>query len=265
MDLKKHFGKTYSRIMDDLESKGGLSFLVLDPPDRKPEEVGAIAKLAEECNFDAFAVGGSVGAQGELLDKTILNIKENSNLPVVLFPGNIATLSQHADAAYYMSMINSRDPYYISGAQVAAALPVAKMGLEAIPTTYMVFEPGRAVGWVGDAKLIPRDLPYLAAITALAGQLMGSHMVILESGSGADSPVPAETIQAIRKTIHIPIVVAGGVNKPEYAYESIKAGADILHIGTAVDEVSKDKEKARKLMMSFTDSVRKAGKEKLNK
>ncbi|MDO8627648.1 MAG: geranylgeranylglyceryl/heptaprenylglyceryl phosphate synthase, partial [Candidatus Diapherotrites archaeon] len=102
-------------------------------------------------------------------------------------------------------------------------------------------------------------------ITALAGQMMGSHMVILESGSGAPSCVPENIVALVRKTVEIPIVVAGGVKTPEIAYKTIKAGADIVHVGTALDLVSSDPKKAKALMQEFVKSVKKAGKEKLQK
>src|SRR3989344_4255831 len=185
-------GKVYKQILKRIEEKGGLAFTVIDPPNQDAKVAGKLAKVAQESGIDAIAVGGSVGAQGELLDSTILQIKNNCSLPVVLFPGNIASLSKHADAIYFMSMLNSNDPYYITGAQIASSYPVKKMGIEVIPTSYIIVEPGRAVGWVGRAQPIPRNLPYLAGITALAGEYLGSKLVILESGGGAESPAPVE-------------------------------------------------------------------------
>jgi phosphoglycerol geranylgeranyltransferase len=164
-----------------------------------------------------------------------------------LFPGNIATLSNLADAIYFMSMLNSNDPYYISGAQIASSLPIKKMDLEVIPTSYVIVEPGRAVGWVGRAQLIPRNLPYLAAATALAGEYMGSKLVILESGGGAKEPVSKEMIFATKKVIDIPLLIAGGVNKPEYAFDCISSGADIVHVGSAVEKTSSLTEVKNKL------------------
>ncbi len=151
--------KVLEFVQKRISEDGGLSFLVIDPPNQSPEVAGKLAKVAQEAGVDALCVGGSVGAQGELLDKTILEIKDKSSLDVILFPGNIASLSKHADAIYFMSMLNSLDPYYITGAQIASAWPVKKMGLEVIPTSYIVVEPGRAVGWVGRAQPVPRELP----------------------------------------------------------------------------------------------------------
>jgi len=260
--LAEHFGKTYSKILDLISEKKGLAFLVIDPPNQPVETAGRIAKLAEQAGFDAITIGGSVGAQGELLDKTIIAAKENSSLPVILFPGNIATLSDKADAVYFMTLLNSNDPYYLSGAQTAASFPVKRMGLEYIPTSYIVAEPGRAVGFIGRAQLIPRNLPYLAAATALAGQMMGSHLVILESGGGASEPAPVEMVSATKKALDIPLIVAGGVKTEQFAYQTIKAGADIIHVGSALEKARGNLDEARKIMQSFISGVRKGAKEK---
>lgn len=262
MNGRFKLGKTYSKILSELDRQKALAFLVIDPPNQSPQVAGKVSKLAEEVGFNAVAVGGSVGAQGELLDQTILQIKEQSSLPVVLFPGNIASLSKHADLAYFMSLLNSNDPYYISGAQIAASMPVRQMNLETVPTSYIVIEPGRAVGWVGRVQLIPRNLPYLAAATALAGQLMGSQLIILESGGGAESPAPPEMVAIVKKTIDVPFLVAGGVRTEEFAYQTIKAGADIVHVGAAIERFNGDLKKCKETMQSIVNGIRKGAKEK---
>ncbi len=263
MDFEKHFGKTFKWMIKKIEEEGGLTFMQLDPPNYSKEQVAMIAKIAEKSGLDAFAVGGSVGAQGPVLDQAIITIKENCSLPVILFPGNIATLSKYADAIYFMSLLNSIDPYYISGAQIAASFPAKKSGVEIIPTSYIILEPGRAAGWVGRAQLIPRNMPYLAAITALAGQYMGAHLVILESGGGAETHAPIEMVQLTKQLIDVPLIVAGGVRTPESAFELIKTGADIIQVGTAFEKTKGDEKKLEKLFKDLTSSVKKAGKEKL--
>ncbi len=255
-------GKVYSQILKLIEERGALTFMQLDPPRHRPENVAKLAPLAEENGLDAFAVGGSIGAQGEILDSAIKAIKENCSLPVILFPGNIATLSKYADAIYFMYMLNSLDPYWITGAQIASAYPIKKIGLEVIPTSYIIVEPGRSVGWIGRAKPVPRNIPYLAGISALAGQYMGSKLIILESGGGAESPAPKEMVKYTKELIDVPLIVAGGVRNEKFAYETIKAGADIIHVGTALED-AEDLNKAADVLKKITDSVRKAGKEKL--
>jgi len=262
MEIKNHFGKVYLHILKEIEEKGGLTFLVIDPPNQTPETAAKIASLGENSGLDAVVVGGSVGAQGEILDKTIISIKEKCSLPVILFPGNIATLSKYADAAYFMCLMNSLDPYYISGAQTAASFPVKQMKLETIPTSYIVVEPGRAVGFIGKVQTIPRNMPYLAAASALGGQLMGSHLIILESGGGAPEPAPIEMVRETARTIDVPLIVAGGVRNEKWAYKMIKAGASAVHVGAAFERTKGDMQKVKRLYEKLTASVRKAGREK---
>lgn len=255
-------GKIYKKILEGISEKGGLTFMQLDPPNYEPGQCGKIARIAEENGLDAFAVGGSLGAQGKALNESLKEIKKNSSLPRIIFPGNISTLSKHADALYFMSMLNSNDPYWITGAQVSASITVRQLGLEVIPTSYIIIEPGEAVGWMGRAQLIPRNKGYLAAATALAGQFMGSKLIILESGGGAPQPCPKEMVSQAKKLVEVPLLVAGGVRTPKDAYETIKAGADIVQVGTAFEASQGNLDEMGKKFRAITDSVKKAGKEK---
>ena len=259
----RKFSKVYEHILGKISTQGGLTFMQLDPPNYTPELSGKIAKIATENGLDAFAVGGSVGAQGELLDQTIKAIKECSDLPVILFPGNVATLSKYADALYFLSMLNSNDPYWITGAQISSAWPIKQLGLEVISSSYIIVEPGMAVGWMGRAQPVPRDKPYLAAVTALAGQYLGAKLVILESGGGSPTHAPVEMVSQTRKLIDVPLLVAGGVKTPESVYSLIKGGADIVQIGSVFEKAKGDLKKTGDLFKKLTTATRKAGKEKL--
>jgi phosphoglycerol geranylgeranyltransferase len=214
---------------------------------------------ASEAGADLVAVGGSMGAQGELLDVVTKDIKAKAHVPVVLFPGNIATLTRYADAVYFMSLLNSRNPYWISQAQTLAAPIVKRMGIEPLPVGYIVVEPGGTVGWVGDANLVPRSKPAIAAALALAGQYGGCRIIFTDAGSASQlGPVPVEMVSAVARVIDVPYLVAGGIRTPQQAADIIKAGADWVQIGTAVEK-SKD---AGKSIAEFAKAVRGAGAEK---
>jgi len=254
-------GKVYSELLKQLKEEAGALFLVIDPPNQSPKEAAEASKIAEDAGAKAIAIGGSLGAQGKLLDETLIAIKDKCSIPTILFPGNIATLSKEADAIYFMSMLNSNDPYYISGAQVASSFPIKKLGLEVIPTSYIIAEPGRAVGFMGRAQLIPRNLPYLAAANALAGQYMGSKLAILESGGGAPKPVTKEMIAATKSAIDIPLLVAGGVRNPQFAFDCISSGADIVHVGTAIEKAN-GASQAKNKLSKMCASVKRGAKAK---
>jgi len=254
-------GKVEKYYKEKLETQGAMLFSLIDP-DKFPLEKGRkIAKLSFENGADAILVGGSIGAQGKMLDETVRMIKEAcGGIPVVLYPGNISGLSGYADAVYFMHMLNSRDVYWLSTAQIQAAPVVARMGIEAIPTTYVIIEPGRAVGWIGNANAVPRERSDLAAACALAAKYTGSHVLITDAGSGAPLPAPPKMISAIAKAVASDLFYfnAGGVRTPKQAEECITAGAHGIHVGNAFEE-SANARKIRALSLA----VRKAGRKRV--
>ncbi|MBI5046165.1 geranylgeranylglyceryl/heptaprenylglyceryl phosphate synthase [Candidatus Micrarchaeota archaeon] len=234
------FGKVEKYIHEELESKKGLLFALIDPLDYSSfEQAIKTAKNADEAGADIILIGGSTGVQGEPLDMITKAIKQQVSKPVVLFPGNIGTLTKYADAVYFMSMLNSRNPYWISEAQMLAAPMVKYYGIEPLPVAYTVVEPGGTVGWVGDAKRIPRNKPKIAAAFAMAAEYMGFRFFITDAGSNPeDGPIPVEMAKAVKSSISIPYIVAGGIRTPDQAKALVKAGADILQVGTAFEKES---------------------------
>lgn len=251
-------GKVENYINDKIEKEGALLLTLIDPDKNVPTEPDKVAKLSEESGADIILVGGTIGAQGEALDETVKVIKEVVSIPVVLFPGNVGTITTYADALYFMFLINSRDNYWNSTAQIQGAPVAKKSGIECIPTGYIIIEPGMAVGWITNANLVPRYRPDLAAASALAGEYMGARLIITDSGSGAPEPAPTQLVKAVKSVLTVPYFYAGGVRKPEQATEIIKAGADGIHIGTAF-ELDGNSDRIR----SMVDAVKRAGKEKV--
>jgi len=252
-------GKTEKYIHDVIEKDGAIFLSLIDPDKQSPEESANIAKISEENGADIILVGGSIGAQGTVLDETLKIIKEKVSIPIVLFPGNIGTLSPFADAVYFMHLMNSKEVYWSTTAQIQAAPIVKKMNIEPIPTAYIVLEPGMAVGWISNANLMPRNRPDLAAATAMAAEFLGARLIVTDSGSGAPDPAPAKLIRAVRAATTVPYFYGGGVRTAEQAYEIIKSGADGIQIGTAF-EIGNDIEAKIKKM---GEAIKKAGSEKV--
>ncbi|AMQ17667.1 geranylgeranylglyceryl/heptaprenylglyceryl phosphate synthase [Thermococcus peptonophilus] len=247
-------GKVETYIHEKLE-KEKLHFFLLDPDDVSPELAGELARISEEVGVDAIMVGGSTGAEGEVLDSVVRAIKESSNLPVILFPGSHGGISKYADAIFFMSLLNSRNPFFITGAQALGAFQVKRYGIEPIPMAYLIIEPGETVGWVGDAKPIPRHKPKIAAAYALAGQYLGMRLVYLEAGSGAPQPVPPEMIGLVKRVIDVPLIVGGGIRTGEQARAAVKAGADIIVTGTAIEKAG-SVERAREKLEELNRGVK---------
>lgn len=227
-----------------------LHFTLIDPDEQTPEEAVIIAKEAERADSDGILVGGSITDQ-EDLNLTVKALKENTNLPVVLFPGNISGISKYADALLFMSLLNSTNPYWITGAQALSAPSIKKMGIETIPMGYLIIEPGGTVGWVGDAKPVPRNKSDLALAYSMAAEFMGMRVIYLEAGSGADSHIPLDFIVKVKKLTNLIVIVGGGIRTAEDAREVSQAGADIVITGTVVEETQDTYNKIKEL----TDAI----------
>jgi len=234
----KGMNKVIKYIYEKFENEEKMLFTVLDPLDHKDvEHAVETAKRTYEGGADAILIGGSTGVQGEILDGVTKRVREVVDIPIILFPGNIGTVTKYADALYFMSLLNSRNPYWITRAQMLAAPVVKRLGIEAIPTAYIVVEPGGTVGWVGDVDLIPRNKPKIAAAFALAADMMGFKLIITDAGSNPkEGHIPLEMIKSVKSVITKPYVVAGGIRTPEQAKNVVKAGADIIQVGTAFEK-----------------------------
>ena len=252
--------KVWNYIEEKLE-KHPLYFVLIDPDETGYDQAPKVAYEAQEGGADVILVGGTVGVQGEVLDSTVKAIREAVDIPVILFPGDISGISKYADAILYISLLNSRNPYYISGVQALAAPILLRYGLEIIPTAYLITEPGQetAAGWVGDARPLPRRKPSLAATYALAAKFIGFKMIYLEAGSGASYPVDSKIVAAVRKVIgDFPyVIVGGGIRTPEVALEKIKYGADVIVTGTIVEIVDDVRETVRRFSEAIHSARRK--------
>lgn len=253
-------GKVEKYLNQKKSEDGALFFAVIDPLDYSTlEDAVDSAKQAYEAGADLIVVGGSTGVQGQALDITVSEIKKAVEIPVNLFPGNIATVTDRADSIYFMSMLNSRNPYWISGAQTLAAPVIKKLGIEALPLAYLVVGEGSTVSWVGDAKPIPLHKYKLAAAMALAAEYMGFRFILTDAGSNPPNPVPAEMVAAVRSALNPETfyIVAGGIKTEEQIRADIRAGADAVQIGTVLENAKNVKEKVAKLIKAVKEEGKK--------
>ncbi|HDM24203.1 geranylgeranylglyceryl/heptaprenylglyceryl phosphate synthase [archaeon] len=248
-------GKVLNYLIEKLRDDGALHFSLIDPVDVVESSIEKIATAIEDSGSDAIMVGGSTLSMQKWLDTLILGLKKCTTLPVILFPGNPAMLSPHADAVWFMSLLNSANPFFISEAQALAAPLVKKLGIEPIPLAYIVLRSSSSVGFVGHVRDFPEHKPELVAMYALAAQYMGFKFVYLEAGSGAEKPVSTEMIRKVKKFLEIPLIVGGGIKSPKVAYEIVKAGADCIVTGTILEE-------KLSILPSIVKAIKKAGREK---
>ncbi|MCB0790978.1 MAG: geranylgeranylglyceryl/heptaprenylglyceryl phosphate synthase [Flavobacteriales bacterium] len=226
------------RIVRAKEEARHLLAVLIDP-DLGVDEALLERTVQNACmaRADLIFVGGSLLTTAAF-DRCVARVKALSDRPVVLFPGSPAQLSAHADAVLFLSLISGRNPELLIGHHVTAAPTVKALGLEAIPTGYLLVDGGRTTTahYVSQSTPVPHDKPGIAAATALAGELLGLRTVYLDTGSGAERTVSPAMIEAVRAHVDLPIIVGGGIRTVAQARDLCAAGTNVLVVGTAFEQ-----------------------------
>ena len=239
-------------IYDKFQDKTRKKLAVLVDPDKPTDaQIISIVEKAKAADVDFFFVGGSLLVT-DSLDHCIKLIKEHCDIPVLIFPGNSLQISKYCDGFLLLSLISGRNPEMLIGRHVIAAPYLKLYGNEIIPTGYMLIDSGKAtsVTYMSDTTPIPHDKDDIAMCTAIAGEMLGLKLIYLEAGSGALMPVSTSMISKVSQMINIPLIVGGGIKTPEMAAEAVKAGADVIVIGTAF-------EKEPELLKKFAEAIHK--------
>ena len=225
----------YTRIANSLQSRKMFA-LHVDPDKYDDASLERLAMAANRNCVDFILIGGSLVFKP--VDQAVKTLKANTDIPVLLFPGNILQISEHVDAILLLCLISGRNPEYLIGNHVIAAPLLKQSGLEIIPTSYILIENGKStsVEYISNTRPIPADKTDLATATAMAGEMLGHRLIYLEAGSGALEPVNTKLISEVKKNIGIPLIVGGGINSVEKIHELYHAGADMIVVGTAVEQ-----------------------------
>lgn len=242
------------KILEILQQRhrvGKKSIAVLIDPDKAEDVIKLkhLVHLANENCIDFFFVGGSLITTSNL-SEVIQVIKEDVNIPVVLFPGSSLQIDPSADAILFLSLISGRNPDLLIGQHVQAAPILKNNHMEVLPTGYMLISSGRttSVAYISNTTPIPEDKYSLAACTAMAGEMLGLRLIYLDAGSGAEREISPRMISAVRKSINVPMIVGGGINTAQKALSALEAGADMIVIGNAL-------EKTPDLLTEISDKV----------
>ena len=208
-----------------------LLVVLIDP--EKPAAVEAVCPYLSLP--DMIFIGGSTGDQCETC---IAQLRQTTERPIMLFPGNIAQFTPTADALLYLSLLNARTPDILIQPHIHIAQQVLQSGIETIPMGYILIDGDRKSSVEIATKCTPIPQSNIREIvsTAIAGQLLGKQLIYLEAGSGAKTPISAEIIRAVRAKLSVPLVVGGGITTPEAMLHAFEAGADVVVIGNHFEQ-----------------------------
>lgn len=216
--------------------KKGLALLI--DPDKVaiPDELDHIIALANASHVDFFFVGGSLMTQTKF-EECVARIKDHSQIPVVLFPGDPSQLSPRADALLFLSLVSGRNAELLIGKHVIAAPRIKAYKLETIATAYMLIDCGKptTASYISNSLPIPYDKGEIAATTALAAEMLGMQCLYLDGGSGAEKHISTDMISRVHKTSSLPLIVGGGIRSAAELQSLYLAGADVCVVGTAIE------------------------------
>jgi putative glycerol-1-phosphate prenyltransferase len=176
----------------------------------------------------------------EFLKNKIEVLKEKTQLPILIFPGNPSQISDEADGILFLSLLSGRNPDYLIEHQINSVRILEQTNLEIIPTAYLLIEGGKetAVQKISQTNPIAQSNIELAYKTAKAGELLGMKLIYLEAGSGAHQNVSLEMIEYIAENCKIPVIVGGGIRAVQTIQQVYDSGADLVVIGTAFENDS---------------------------
>lgn len=226
----------YNHILKSKTNNEKLLAILLDPDKINLFNIKTLTNKINQSLATHIFIGGST-FEGNYLDDLIIQIKENCDLPIVLFPGNPSQISDKADAVLFLTLISGRNPDYLIEHQVNAVPILKKTNLEVISTGYILIESGTetAVERVSKTKPLSRENPKYILQTAQAGEMLGNKLIYLEAGSGANYAVPERIIKLVSQNIQIPLIVGGGIVDLQGIQNAYDSGADLVVIGTAFE------------------------------
>ncbi len=211
--------------------------LLVDPDDADTKSLEKVASIAMDTQTGFIFVGGSLMVGSKMRD-CIATLKKETNIPIVIFPGNPNQVEDNADALLFLSLISGRNPELLIGQHVVAAPQIIKSGLEVISTGYILIDGGKptTVSYISHSLPIPADKPEIALCTAWAGQLLGQHLIYMDAGSGAAQPISDEMVALVSQQITLPLIVGGGIKTPEKIQSLSQAGAQAIVVGNAIEK-----------------------------
>src|SRR5690554_301559 len=233
--------KYYRSLLESLEADKKQLAILIDPEKfEKAAAAGFLENIPPETTH--IFVGGSTDYNFKT-ENVVQELKQNTQLPIVLFPGDHSQITPRADALLFLTLLSGRNAEYLIGQQVKAVAALKKTSLEIMATGYILIDGGNhsAVARVTNTEPLSQNDVEAVVHTALAGQYMGVKLIYLEAGSGAVYPIKPALIQAVKKVIQIPLIVGGGIRTQKQKEQAYEAGADMVVMGTIFETTHQNK------------------------
>lgn len=222
-------------IKASAKRKERLLAVLIDPDKFKINSLLQYVDKINESLITHIFVGGSI-VQDDVTQILVSALKKETNLPIVLFPGDVTQISKDADALLFLSLISGRNSNYLIGKHVESISVLNGSNLEVIPTGYILIESGTKTAVQLVTGTLPLKEKQVIIDTAKAGELLGMQLIYLEAGSGAKQEVSIDIIRAVKQELNVPLIVGGGIKTKMQLENAYESGADLVVIGTAFEE-----------------------------
>ena len=226
----------YQNIISAKKEGKKLLAVLIDPEKMDLTHIPCFFEKIHKSIATHIFVGGSTDKNNQTAS-LVIAIKKETDLPVILFPGNFSQITDKADGILFLSLLSGRNPEYLIEQQIKAAPILKNSPLESIPTGYILIDGKKetATQKVSNTRPIPQEKIALILHTSLAGEFSGKQLIYLEAGSGATQVVHQKIIEKVANEITIPLIVGGGIHSKKQLENAFNAGADIVVIGTAFE------------------------------
>jgi putative glycerol-1-phosphate prenyltransferase len=222
-----------------LENKNAKKIAILIDPEKFSSTKDFIQNL-NSSSPDYIFVGGS-GMIDELKFKnTIIFLKENTTIPVIIFPGNNSQRSEKADGLLLLSVLQSEKKEFIVGQLIDVAHKLIEEKVPLFPTLYLLLDGQKKTATM---EVLDIDKPVLPSTFdeiekyILSAKILKYEYFYLEAGSGADKPVSEDIIQKSKQLLADEcLLVGGGIRNSVQLKNAYKAGADIVVVGNILEE-----------------------------
>ncbi|WP_375238329.1 geranylgeranylglyceryl/heptaprenylglyceryl phosphate synthase, partial [Aurantibacter sp.] len=218
-----------------ITDKNKLLAVLIDPDKFILSELDVFLKNIHKTIATHIFIGGST-VEANVTQQLVKALKQKTDLPLVLFPGDVTQISDAADAILFLSLLSGRNSDYLIGKHVKSVPLLEKTDLEIISAGYILIESGKETAVQRVTKTLPLSDKKIISQTAKAGEFLGMKLIYLEAGSGANYPVALDIITETKKRLQIPLIVGGGIRSLQQLENAYIAGADLVVIGTAFEE-----------------------------
>ena len=104
----------YKNIQDSISKGEKLLAVLIDPDKFSIESTSSFIIKVNESIATHIFIGGSI-VNNDATDILVSEIKKHTNLPIVLFPGDVSQITNKANALLFLSLLSGRNSKYLIG------------------------------------------------------------------------------------------------------------------------------------------------------